>query len=437
MSGDRTTDPSLGSWVPVPPASDFPIQNLPFGAFRAEDGATHLCVAIGDHALDLFALAHAGLLDGVAGANREVFAAAALGPLLRAGRPAWRATRERLSQLLTAGDEASTRAAARGALVERNSIDLVLSVDVPDYVDFFSSLEHATNLGKILRPGGEALLPNWRYVPIGYHGRTSTIVLDGSPVTRPRGQLKSGDSPPVYAPTASLDFELEMGFITGAGPEPPAGIAADAAREHIFGLVLLNDWSARDIQAWEYQPLGPFLAKSFATSLSPWIVTLDALEPFRVAGPSQEPAALPHLRTSVDESFDIALDVTLESEAMRRSGIPPQTLARTNLRAMYWSMAQQLAHASSNGARVRAGDLFGSGTISGSDPGSYGSMIELTWRGAKPFALADGTTRAFLNDGDEIAMHGRCEAPGRSGIGFGAVRGRILPAMSRGVEPSR
>ena len=427
MRPDATTNPALRSWVPVPSGGDFPIQNLPFGAFR-EAGGAHLCVAIGDRVLDLFALSSAGLLDGVA-SSRDVFCAPTLGPLLRAGRPAWRATRERLSQLLCAGDETIADSGVQAALIERKAIQLVLAVEVPDYVDFYSSLEHATNLGKILRPGGEPLLPNWRYVPIGYHGRTSTIVLDGTPVTRPRGQLKAGDAPPLYAPSRSLDFELEMGFITGDGPEPPAGIAPGSARDHIFGAVLLNDWSARDIQAWEYQPLGPFLAKSFATSLSPWIVTLDALEPFRVAGPLQDPPALPHLRTTGDESYDVSLEVTLASAAMRETAMPAQTIARTNFRAMYWSMAQQLAHASSNGARVRAGYLFGSGTISGSEPGSYGSMIELTWRGANPLTLVDGTTRAFLDDGDEIAIRGRCEASGCATIGFGEVRGRVLPAI--------
>ena len=428
MRADPTTDSALRSWVDVPANSDFPIQNLPFGALREGDGAARLCVAIGDFVLDLSRLARAQLLDEVGSGARDVFCAPTLGPLLRAGRAAWRATRERLSQLLRAGDETMGRDTVRAALLERTAVELVLAVDVPDYVDFYSSLEHATNLGKILRPGSEPLLPNWRYLPIGYHGRTATIVLDGTPVTRPRGQLKIGDAPPAYAPTRSLDFELEMGFITGDGPQPPASIAADSARDYIFGMVLLNDWSARDIQAWEYQPLGPFLGKSFATSLSPWIVTLDALEPFRVPGPVQEPQPLPHLHTSAAESYDVSLEVTLASDAMRRASAPAQTLARTNFRAMYWSMAQQLAHASSNGARVRAGDLFGSGTISGSERGSYGSMIELTWRGANPLAIGDGTTRGFLEDGDEIAMRGRCASPGYASIGFGEVRGTVLPA---------
>jgi fumarylacetoacetase len=428
LSPDPTTDPALSSWVPVPPHSDFPIQNLPYGAFENAPGDVRLCVAIGDDFLDLKALAEAGLLDAVAPNARELFSAPALNPLLAAGPQTWRAARERLSQLLRAGDTTIRDAEAKGSLRPQAGTAFVLPFVVADYVDFYSSLEHATNLGKILRPGGEPLLPNWRYVPIGYHGRSATVVASGTAVARPRGQLKAPDAPPEYAPTRSLDFELELGFITGEGPEPARPIAAKRAREAIFGLVILNDWSARDIQAWEYQPLGPFLAKSFATSLSPWVVSLDALEPFRVAGPVQEPPPLPYLETSGPEGYDITLDVTLQSEEMRRLGLAPFQISRTSFRSMYWSMAQQLAHASSNGARVRAGDLYGSGTISGSEPATYGSMIELTWRGARPLHLPDGSTRAFLDDGDDVVMRARCESPGRTSIGFGSVSGRIVPS---------
>jgi fumarylacetoacetase len=423
-----TTDPALRSWVPVRAGSDFPIQNLPFGAFRHGHDEPRLCVAIGDAMLDLYAVASAGLLDDVTPDASSVFGAPNLNPLLGAGRDTWRAARVRISQLLSAGDRTLHDAGLTSAIVEREGMALALPFAVADYVDFYSSLEHATNLGKILRPGGEALLPNWRYLPIGYHGRAGTVIPSGIPVVRPRGQLKPADGPPVYAPTRSLDFELELGFVTGNGPARPQPIAPARARDYIFGVALLNDWSARDIQAWEYQPLGPFLAKSFATSLGPWIVTLDALEPFRVAGPLQDPSPLANLTTSEPEGYDIALEVTLASEKMRASEILAQTIARTNFRAMYWSMAQQLAHASSNGASVRAGDLFGSGTISGSAPESYGSMIELTWRGAHPLGLADGSTRAFLEDGDEVMIRGWCEAPGRTRIGFGDVRARIEQA---------
>jgi fumarylacetoacetase len=428
VSLDATTDPALRSWVSVPAGSDFPIQNLPFGVFRRGGDERRLCVAIGDALVDLRALAEAGLFEGVVPRARDVFCAPALNAFMSAGRSAWRATRERLSNWLREGDRTLHDAGLARAVVQRRDVTLVLPITVADYVDFYSSLEHATNLGKILRPGAEPLLPNWRYIPIGYHGRAATVVVGETPVTRPRGQLKPGEAPPEFAPSRALDFELELAFVTGDGPPPPLAIPAGRAREYIFGAALLNDWSARDIQAWEYQPLGPFLGKSFATSLSPWIVSLDALEPFRVAGPMQEPPALPHLATHEREALDISLEVTLSSEAMRARGVAAQTICRTNFRSMYWNMSQQLAHVSSNGARVRAGDLYGSGTISGSEPGSYGSMIELTWRGARPLALADGTARAFLDDGDEVVMRASCSAPGCARIGFGEVRGRIEPS---------
>jgi fumarylacetoacetase len=428
LSADPTTDPALGSWVPVPAGSDFPIQNLPYGAFDDGAGDVRLCVAIGDSVLDLRALAERGLLDTIAPNARALMSAPTLNPLLGAGRRTWRALRERISQLLRADDTTVRDADATAALGDRTRAALVLPFTVGDYVDFFSSLEHATNLGKILRPESEPLLPNWRYIPIGYHGRSATVVASGTPVTRPRGQVKSPDAAPQFVPTRSLDFELELGFVTGPGPEPPQTISPTSAREAIFGVVLLNDWSARDIQAWEYQPLGPFLAKSFATSLAPWVVTLDALEPFRVPGPVQDPPPLPYLQTTDAEAYDISFEVTLRSTAMRERDLEPLRVSVTSFRSMYWSMAQQLAHASSNGARVRPGDLFGSGTISGSDPGSYGSMIELTWRGARPLRLPDGSERAFLDDGDEVVMRGRCAAPGRATIGFGAVSGRVDPS---------
>lgn len=428
MNLDLTTDPALRSWVPVPGESDFPIQNLPLGIFRRPGDEPRLGVAIGESLIDLRALAEGGLLEGIAPRARDVFCAPTLNEFLAAGRLVWRATRERLSGWLREGDRTLHDAGLARAVVERRDATMLLPIAVADYVDFYSSLEHATNLGRILRPTGEPLLPNWRYIPIGYHGRAATVVVDDTPVRRPRGQLKPGDAPPEFEPSRALDFELELAFVTGDGPAPPSGIPVACARDYIFGVALLNDWSARDIQAWEYQPLGPFLGKSFATSLSPWIVSLDALEPFRVAGPLQEPPALPHLATDGPEAFDIALEVTLSSQAMRAANVAAQTICRTNFRSMYWNMSQQLAHVSSNGARVRAGDLYGSGTISGDDPGSYGSMIELTWRGARPLALADGTTRAFLNDGDEVVMRGWCAAPGCARIGLGEVRGRIEPS---------
>jgi len=313
-------------------------------------------------------------------------------------------------------------------VLERSAATMRLPFQVGDYVDFYSSLEHATNLGKILRPGGEPLLPNWRWLPIGYHGRSSTIVVDGTPVVRPHGQSKATEADrPTFGPTSSLDIELEVGFVTGPGNRMGEPIATAHAREHIFGLVLVNDWSARDIQAWEYQPLGPFLAKSFATSVSPWVVTLDALEPYRVAGPAQEPAPLEYLQAQDAWNYDISLEVQIQSERMLAERISAMTVARSNFKDMYWSMAQQLAHATVNGTAVRPGDLYASGTISGSGPESAGSLIELTWRGAKPLSLPTGEKRAFLEDGDTVTLRGHCERPGFPRIGFGKVSGTVLP----------
>jgi fumarylacetoacetase len=428
---DATTDPALRSWVDVPRGSDFPIQNLPFGAFvRPGEQTPRLGVAIGDKILDLHVLARAGLLDDALGDAAAIFGGVALNAFLSRGQPAWRAMRARLSTLLSAANrELADAGLLERALVDRTTARLVLPLDVGDYVDFYSSREHASNLGKMLRPDGDPLLPNWRYLPVGYHGRASTIVVSGTPIVRPRGQFKLPEAAaPIFAPTRMLDFELEVAFVTGAGPPLGAPIPVERAREYIFGVALLNDWSARDLQAWEYQPLGPFLSKSFATSLSPWIVMLDALEPFRVEGPAQEPQPPPYLATSDSENYDVALSVELSSAAMRRAADSPRTIARTNFRGMYWSMAQQLAHLTSSGAGVRAGDVCASGTISGAEAGSYGSMIELTWRGTRPIELADGTSRAFLADGDSVTLHGACDRPGAAHIGFGEVTGTVVPA---------
>jgi len=302
-------------------------------------------------------------------------------------------------------------------------------MEVGDYVDFYSSIEHATNLGRIFRPNADALLPNWRWLPVGYHGRSSTIVVDGTPVRRPRGQRKVATDPsPEFGPTRRLDIELEVGFVTGPGNRLGEPISVGDASEHIFGLVLVNDWSARDVQAWEYQPLGPFLGKSFATTISPWIVTLEALEPFRIEGPRQDPQPPDYLRTDDAWAFAISLAVELQSQHMRERDIAPLRISQTTFRDMYWNVAQQLAHATANGAVTRPGDLFASGTISGSAPGSQGSLIELTWNGERPLQLPDGETRAFLEDGDEVILRGWCESPSARRLGFGAARGRIEAA---------
>jgi fumarylacetoacetase len=413
-----TLDPSLSSWVPVPEGSDFPIQNLPFGRFtRMGEARGRVGVAIGDRVLDLLACKQSGLLEDMEAAGDF----ALLNRLLLGTPDVWRAVRDRVSELLS--DERH-RPSVEPHLVRMDEIRLLRPVYTRDYVDFYSSMEHATNMGRMFRPDQEPLLPNWRWLPIGYHGRAGTIVPSGSRVPRPRGQIRTGEGPPAYEPTRELDFELEVGFVTGNPHRPGEPIPIQRAREHIFGLVLVNDWSARDVQRWEYQPLGPFLSKSFATSISPWVVTLDALEPYRVPAPRQDPLPLPHLRLDGDHTYDVNLEVAVATSSLKE----PVAVTRTNFRYLYWTIAQQLAHATSNGASADPGDLFASGTISGPSPGSYGSLIEVTWRGERPVQLPDGSTRTFLEDGDTVVMRAWCQAPGRPRIGFGEVRGTVAPS---------
>jgi|SRR5579862_494499 len=416
------------SWVPVALDSDFPIENLPFGVFSVNGATPRIGVAIGEKILDCRAAAGVGLFDDCC--EPELLDGAVLNPFLAAGRIVWRAVRERLSDLLREGGDPGLRVAgAEHFLIDAGAARMHVPIEIGDYVDFYSSLEHATNLGRLFRPNAEPLLPNWRWLPVGYHGRSSTIVIDGTPIRRPRGQRKPPDAAaPDFGATRRLDIELEMGFVTGPGNEIGTPIGIDDAGEHIFGLLLVNDWSARDIQAWEYQPLGPFLGKSFATTISPWIVTLDALEPFRVEGPRQEPPPLEYLHPHEAWAYDVQLSVDLQTARMREGDIAPEQISRTTFRDMYWNVAQQLAHATANGAVARPGDLFASGTISGSAPGSQGSLIELTWNGERPIELVDGETRGFLADGDEIILRGWCERPGVRRIGFGSARGRILSA---------
>ena len=418
-----------GSWIPVKRESDFTIHNLPYGAFKAGD-ATHLGVAIGDRILDLYAAAEAGLFDGAC--DRQLLQAPTLNPLLAAGRPVWTKVRKRLASLLaegTDGDDSLKRLNVDAFFVSQSAAEMAVPMIVGDYVDFYSSIEHATNLGKLFRPQGEALMPNWRWLPIGYHGRSSTIVVDGTPIVRPNGQRKPPDADtPVFGPSVRLDIELEMGFITGPGNAMGKPIRISDARNQIFGMVLVNDWSARDIQAWEYQPLGPFLGKSFATTISPWVVTLDALEPFRRQSPHQEPQPLEYLRTDEPWAYDVQLAVELQTAQMRSQRIPPTTVSRTTFKDMYWNMAQQLAHVTVNGTATRPGDLYASGTISGPEPDSFGSFIELTWNGTKPLRMPSGEERSFLQDGDEVTLRGWC-GEGERRVGFGAARGLILPAI--------
>ncbi|VXB09655.1 Fumarylacetoacetase [Burkholderia sp. 8Y] len=425
MDWHQTNDPKLKSWVESANAadSDFPIQNLPFGVFSdASNTAPRVGVAIGDAVLDLSVLAREGLIEQ----DAALFAQASLNAFIATGRAQWRALRVRLSSLLNAENaELRDNAALREqAFVARKDARLHLPVDIPGYTDFYSSREHATNVGSMFRDPKNALLPNWLEIPIGYNGRASSVIVSGTPVRRPNGQIKLPDAErPIFGACRKLDIELEMGFIIGAPSELGDAIACEDAEAHIFGMVMLNDWSARDIQQWEYVPLGPFNAKGFATTISPWIVTLDALEPFRVQQPEQAPQPLEYLRHAGEHAFDIALEVDLRAAGDELA----QTISRTNFRHMYWTMAQQLAHHTSGGCNVRVGDLMGSGTISGPTPDSCGSLLESTWNGQRPLQLASGQTRTFIQDGDELTLRGWCQGDGYR-VGFGACGGTILPA---------
>ena len=421
--------PALRSWIDIRPDDDFPIQNLPFGVFETEERGPRLAVAIGGYVLDLYAASQFGFFEDLTelgDAQPKVFRRRSLNAFLRLGRPAWRAVRQRVSELLR-HDEPRLRdheEAVRECLLRQTEVRLLRPVKPANYTDFYSSIEHATNVGIMFRDPANALLPNWRWLPIGYHGRTSSIVASDTPIRRPSGQRKAPDETvPTFGPSRQLDFELEMAFVVGAASELGTPVDISDAEEHIFGLCLFNDWSARDLQSWEYVPLGPFLGKNFGSSLAPWVVTLDALEPFRIAGPEQEPAPLPYLAQRGDHNFDVQLEVALTPE-----GGTETTISRSNFGLMYWSMAQQLTHHTSNGCNLEAGDLYASGTISGTTPDSLGSMLELAWRGTRPLPLADGSERKFLLDGDTVTMRGHAIKDGIR-IGFGEVRGTILPAL--------
>ncbi len=416
--------PELRSWIETPAGSDFPIQNIPFAIFRAPGRTPRPCTRIGDTVIDLKEIADAGLLAST-GINKEVFSQAALNPLLNFGKTGVRRLRARLCDLLREDvpelrDNTELR---QSALVPLAQATMLLPVEIGDYTDFYSSREHATNVGTMFRGAENALMPNWLHLPVGYHGRSSSIVPSGVAIRRPMGQMRpKPDEPPIFGPSRQLDIELETGFITYRGKPMGERINVDEAEDYIFGMVLFNDWSARDIQSWEYVPLGPFLGKNFGSSMSPWVVTLDALEPFRTEGPAQDPMPLPYLQPRGSHSFDIQLEAALMPKGGRET-----TVCRTNFNHLYWSMAQQLAHHTVNGCNVRAGDLMASGTISGPSPDSFGSLLELTWRGTKPLKLADGSERKFLEDGDTVVIRGHCERAGLR-IGFGEVRGEVLPA---------
>ena len=418
-------NPALKSWVEVPAGSDFPIQNLPFGIFKTKYLSPVAGVAIGRYVLDLVYLHEHGLLDGL-GLPPGIFNQKYLNDFMALGRSKAREVRNRLSELLRHdNDELRDHVAAREiALIPMEEVQMQMPVRIGNYTDFYSSEEHATNVGSMFRDPKNALLPNWKHLPVGYHGRASSIVVSGTDLHRPKGQIKPADAElPVYCPTRKLDFELEMAFVTCTNTRLGTSIAAKDAEENIFGFVLFNDWSARDIQQWEYVPLGPFLGKNFGSTISPWIVTLDALEPFRVQGPPQFPHVLPYLAVDGNKNFDVVLEVLLET-----SQAGPTTVCRSNFKYLYWNVNQQLAHHTVNGCNIQVGDLYASGTISGPSPGSYGSLLELTWNGQKPLHLADGTHRTFIEDGDTIIMKAHAEKDGVR-IGFGECRGKILPAL--------
>jgi fumarylacetoacetase len=407
------------SWVAGADGSGFGLENLPLGIFATDD-APRPGVAIGASVVDLSRLIRERLID-----DETLLDARALNAFLAHGPGAWRSLRATLQRLLGETATVEEREAVMRALVPRSAVTMLMPIEVADYVDFFSGIEHATNAGKILRPGTEPLQPNYRYLPVGYHGRASSVVVSDTPIRRPHGQRKAPDAlAPTFGPSQLLDSELELAWVAGPGNKLGESIPADAVRDHVYGYVLLNDWSARDIQAWEYVPLGPFLGKSFATSISPWLVSLDALEPFRLPNRKLDPEPLPYLRVSENYAYDIGLEILLQTKKMRAEKIAPVTISQTNFREMYWNVAQQLAHMTSNGSRVRAGDLFGTGTISGSEPGTYGSFLELSWRGAQPIPLPSGETRTFLEDGDTVILRG-CAGTGHARVDFGEVRGTI------------
>ncbi|MDB5726947.1 MAG: fumarylacetoacetase [Noviherbaspirillum sp.] len=424
------TDARLKSWLQSANRAEceFPIQNLPYGIFSdARSNRPRAGVAIGDMILDLSVLEAEGLLKPE-GAAAPVFDGASLNAFIALGRPVWRAVRARITDLLSADDPTlRDDAGLRGrALVPMAGATLHLPVEIGGYTDFYSSKEHATNVGSMFRNPENALMPNWLEMPIGYNGRASSVVVSGTPVRRPNGQIKLPDQErPVFGPSRRLDIELETGFIIGKGNALGEPIACEQAEDHIFGMVLLNDWSARDHQAWEYVPLGPFNAKTFATTISPWIVTMDALEPFRTRQREQSPEPLPYLRHRGDHAFDIQLEARLRPEGAGEA----TTLSRTNFKYMYWTMAQQLAHHTVAGCNTRVGDLMGSGTISGPTPDSFGSMLELSWGGKNPIPLKAGGTRSFIEDGDELVLAGWCQGDGYR-IGFGPCVGKVMPAVA-------
>ncbi len=421
----KTNDPKRKTWLDTPEKTDFPIQNIPFGVFLTRDDIITIGTRIGDYAIDLGALHQLGYFEGIP-LTDDIFLQDTLNDFIADGRKTWRLVRNRISNIF---EESNAKLRDHKehrdrVIFDMNEIEMQLPVQIGDYTDFYSSKEHATNVGTMFRDPENALLPNWLHLPVAYHGRSSSIIPSGIPVHRPQGQkLPNGAKEPIFGPSRLVDFELEMAFITTDANELGQPIPVNEAEDYIFGLVLFNDWSARDIQRWEYVPLGPFLAKNFASSISCWIVTLDALEPFRVESPKPEKKLMEYLQSKGKKSYDINLEVSLQPEGKNETKI-----SASNFKHLYWNMSQQLAHHTVNGCPVNSGDMMGSGTISGPTPDSYGSMLELSWKGSKPIKLDDGGDRKFIEDNDTVIMRGWCEK-NNVRIGFGEVSTKLLPVF--------
>jgi fumarylacetoacetase len=422
---NTANNPNRKSWIPVPQNSDFPIQNIPFGVFITRDDVITIGTRIGNTAIDMGALQQLGYFEGIE-LTDDMFMQDTLNDFISDGQKTWRLVRNRLAEIFDATNSKlrDNKKHCDIILFDMSEIEMLLPVQIGDYTDFYSSKEHATNVGKMFRDPENALLPNWLHIPVGYHGRSSTIVPSGIPVHRPYGQtLPNGETTPVFGPSKLVDFELETAFITTDANLMGEPIPVEEAENHIFGMVLFNDWSARDIQKWEYVPLGPFLAKNFASTISPWIVTMDALKPFRTKGPEQNPEPLPYLKQKGEKAVDIHLEVAIQPENADET-----IVSRSNFKYMYWSMAQQLAHHTINGCRVNSGDMMGSGTISGPTEDSFGSMLELSWGGQKPLPMNDGSERKFIQDNDTVIIRGYCQND-KVRIGFGECASKLLPAI--------
>ncbi len=415
----------MKSFVNYPENSDFSIYNIPFGVAVFNKEYIACCTRIGDLVIDLATLYDYGFFDDIEGLNENVFEAYTLNEFIELGKPVTNAVRLKIQELLDENSKlANDEKTIEECFYDLDKIQMMMPVHVPNYTDFYSSIEHATNVGKMFRDPANALLPNWKHLPVGYHGRASSIVISGTEIIRPKGQTKPADSDkPIFGASKQLDFELEMAFIVNKNTEMGESISTKDAEDAIFGMVIFNDWSARDIQSWEYVPLGPFLGKNFGSSVSSWVVTLEALEPFRTASPKQEPEVLDYLKFEGNKNIDINLEVFLQPENGEEN-----LISESNYKFMYWNMSQQLAHHTINGCNVEVGDMYASGTISGSEKNSFGSMLELTWRGTEPLKLSDGSERKFIEDNDTIIMRGFAEKNGIR-VGFGEVSGKIIPAL--------